>query len=999
MRKIINFMIMLFLAAVLIGCGVEDSIKKLDAPVIKTVQHNIVYWGSVDNAGSYVVNIDDIFEQQTTDLNFDLGKVLSESKSGIVKVKAKGNGNNFIDSDWSNAFVYEFVKDNGENNNQETEKQKLATPVITGYANETVTWNAVENASGYVVRVNGVEYNVYTTSYKVSFNESCTFTVQVKAIPNTGSEKYLDSEWSNINTYQFVKDNSGNNNQETQKQKLATPVITGYANETVTWNAVENASGYVVRINGVEYNVYNTTYVITFDSSCTFTVQVKAIPNTGSEKYLDSEWSNINTYQFVKDNSGNNNQETQKQKLATPVLTGYANETVTWNAVENASGYIVRINGVEYNVYTTTYVITFDNSCSFTVQVKAIPNTGSEKYLDSEWSTVYSYQYIMNNQVDKDNYENYLKYKLGFGINIITAEYLDSNAITSNTLLDIEKLSEMYNVLQGQASDTSIHIVEGTSYKEFSNNVSGKYTNGAHASLDVKVGEYGFGTTFKNEISITENFKITSKTKQYYHLAYQNIIDKRMSIHQFNSNEISRDNILSKGAIIDLNEIMKETDQTKKEKLILVFFDTYGTHIIRDAIYGGKVEVLFYLLTNDESFDYNLIKNYTDSFDVKLNIGDVSIEEGTSTKLNNAIEKSVLSGKTISNFTARLVGVTGGISMNTNNMSVFYEACDKWINDYNSQTQKNTMIGIVERGLCPVWQLLPSEYSGLKDLMKEVFDARLSLVNNEFEEKFEYEIDKTREFSGGTGTADDPYLIEAPEQLKLINNYLDNRNVYFKLIKSFEIEGSWIPIGSYIREENQYFDHYFRGHFDGNGNTIKYEIDITKDFRDLDLCYYYGLFGAIRYATIENLNITANIKTVDYVPEKEYIDIPSNYHPEELAAGAIAGFSSDCEINNCSTTVDTNITMMLGYGGERHWVIAGGLVGVAVDELAIKNCKTSGTISTASYKPVSGGLVGWTEDDDFIGSSSDATLSSKKIFVGDVIVGTGHYGKDYGYLD
>ena len=312
MRKIINFMIMLFLAAVLIGCGVEDSIKKLDAPVIKTVQHNIVYWGSVDNAGSYVVNIDDIFEQQTTDLNFDLGKVLSESKSGIVKVKAKGNGNNFIDSDWSNAFVYEFVKDNGENNNQETQKQKLATPIITGYANEAVTWNAVENASGYVVRVNGVEYNVYTTSYKVSFNESCSFTVQVKAIPNTGSEKYLDSEWSYVSNYQYVKDNGENNNQETQKQKLATPVLTGYANETIAWNAVENASGYVVRINGVEYNVYTTTYVITFDNSCSFTVQVKAIPNTGSEKYLDSEWSYVSNYQYVKEDGGTEDNQNNK---------------------------------------------------------------------------------------------------------------------------------------------------------------------------------------------------------------------------------------------------------------------------------------------------------------------------------------------------------------------------------------------------------------------------------------------------------------------------------------------------------------------------------------------------------------------------------------------------------------------------------------------------------------------------------------------------------------
>jgi len=111
MKKLISFIMVFFAALVLIGCTPEEGVNKLATPVIKAVENNIVYWGSVDNAVSYVVNVDDKYEQNTTDLNFDLGKVLSVSTSGVVKVKAKGNGVTFTDSDWSNEFNYEFVKD------------------------------------------------------------------------------------------------------------------------------------------------------------------------------------------------------------------------------------------------------------------------------------------------------------------------------------------------------------------------------------------------------------------------------------------------------------------------------------------------------------------------------------------------------------------------------------------------------------------------------------------------------------------------------------------------------------------------------------------------------------------------------------------------------------------------------------------------------------------------------------------------------------------------
>ncbi|MBE5730910.1 MAG: hypothetical protein E7350_03065 [Clostridiales bacterium] len=91
-------------AVTVVGC----TFGKLDAPTINEVKYNVVYWGSVDGAESYIINIDGFYERSTDDLKFDLSEVLEESGSGVVKVKAKGNGILNSDSAWSNEVSYTY---------------------------------------------------------------------------------------------------------------------------------------------------------------------------------------------------------------------------------------------------------------------------------------------------------------------------------------------------------------------------------------------------------------------------------------------------------------------------------------------------------------------------------------------------------------------------------------------------------------------------------------------------------------------------------------------------------------------------------------------------------------------------------------------------------------------------------------------------------------------------------------------------------------------------
>ena len=117
------------------------------------------------------------------------------------------------------------------------------------------------------------------------------------------------------------------------------------------------------------------------------------------------------------------------------------------------------------------------------------------------------------------------------------------------------------------------------------------------------------------------------------------------------------------------------------------------------------------------------------------------------------------------------------------------------------------------------------------------------------------------QFSGsGSGTENDPYLILNPIQLNQLRNFLNQSNVYFKLMANIDLteyiedeygSAGWMPVGNSSSR--------FKGILDGNGKAV---TGLTINRENMD---YVGLFGDTDNATIKNLTVQGNVKGKKYV--------------------------------------------------------------------------------------------------------------------------------------
>ncbi len=100
----------------------------------------------------------------------------------------------------------------------------------------------------------------------------------------------------------------------------------------------------------------------------------------------------------------------------------------------------------------------------------------------------------------------------------------------------------------------------------------------------------------------------------------------------------------------------------------------------------------------------------------------------------------------------------------------------------------------------------------------------------------------------GTGTKDNPYLIESADHFRAINTRgLDN---YYK-------QTADIDLGSISANNTTpaYVVGNFTGNYDGNGKSITYQISIKVNDTDENQDGYIGLFGTLSSAVVKNLTI------------------------------------------------------------------------------------------------------------------------------------------------
>ena len=248
----------------------------------------------------------------------------------------------------------------------------------------------------------------------------------------------------------------------------------------------------------------------------------------------------------------------------------------------------------------------------------------------------------------------------------------------------------------------------------------------------------------------------------------------------------------------------------------------------------------------------------------------------------------------------------------------------------------------------------------------------------------------------GTGTEDDPYLIENAQQLAYlayrVNNGLENSGKYYKVVADIDLYGSedfqWTPIGN--------SQHSFNGHFDGGNHTI-YGLYVNVTEND----GYAGLFGYASsfYATIKNTNVRGTS-----------ISVAGNYGK----AGGIAG-EGFAKISNCSNGCQIRggyVGGIIGYSSgsitscynianvSGH--ISGGIVGYSAGN-SIKSSYNTGDIYSNNENYIyAGGIAGYMVSRNFviencysIGCSSIGTSYGAGHVAGAILGYCEHYGEGY----
>lgn len=700
---------------------------------------------------------------------------------------------------------------------------------------------------------------------------------------------------------------------EVNPTALSAPTVTSVDNGLVRWTSISNADAYIVSVNQIETRTTELSFPLSAVLNEAGTAHIKVKAKGNGILYSDSEWSALYTYEYTPESAGTSS------ALAAPTVLGCNNNVVSWTSVANASGYIVKVNGVEEFVYNSRYDVLLEESGSFTFQVMAVAAYGDPNYTNSAWSEVEAFEYVRDMTIeDIASYKDYQKYSLGMGINTITGTYLafDGDTFKPYEFLNIKELSGDYELRTMNAQSTSLTTIEEDSIEEFMQKFAKDYTHTNSALANGGIDGYGFSGTVSRKFNLATGFELKWKTHQYYSLSYQSIADRRVYIPNFDPDYIKgQSGLISEYALSKLDE-MASLSGEELDNQIISFFDKMGTHIVTDAVYGGKLEVYYYILTNDLTWDTNATLALSNSLVAAVSYQGVTTGAGTAAELDKSLCINGNNQNTIAKFYA--LGI-GGNGLTANTYSEFAAAYQKWIEDYNSGTNHSTMIDISSGGLCPIWDLLPDEYSSIADRMNEIYIQEIESASNSFISEFEIneviENNNTTDFLKGNGTEEHPYVISTFAHLSNVAAK-DGEGVYFELQNDIDLTGlTFYSLPS------------FRGTLDGNNHSIINWIMLPMT---------ESLNGGKSFAFIrENFGTIKNLK-MKYTNGEKVIDI--NYDKSGVTpsmwkyyAGTLTAINRDtgkiinCGVENAKINIDLKFYDLARDSTLE--IFAGGLIG------------------------------------------------------------------------
>ncbi|MCI6801028.1 MAG: hypothetical protein MR891_05295, partial [Bacteroidales bacterium] len=166
----------------------------------------------------------------------------------------------------------------------------------------------------------------------------------------------------------------------------------------------------------------------------------------------------------------------------------------------------------------------------------------------------------------------------------------------------------------------------------------------------------------------------------------------------------------------------------------------------------------------------------------------------------------------------------------------------------------------------------------------------------------------------GTGTKDNPYLIESAAHFRAINTMgLDN---YYK-------QTADIDLGSISANNTTpaYVVGNFTGNYDGNGKSITYQISIKVNDTDENQDEYIGLFGTLSGSAVVK-NLTIKESNISFTCSES-----GAYSQTQRYMGFICGrMMGNATISNCCIN-DSRVNISGFYNKIRKYVHVAGAVG------------------------------------------------------------------------
>jgi len=225
--------------------------------------------------------------------------------------------------------------------NELFEERALGTPAnVALSSNIAVTWDAVPNAVGYHIYVDGIRYTTTAITTPRTFDVSGIrpgLPIQVRAMAAVSNPLLTFSGLSSSVARTPVA--------------LSAPTGVTVSGSNLTWNTVASATGYYVYVNGNPHSpATGTTFPLSLDPG-NYNLQVRTIGDGNETGWQNSGLSLAATH--------NVNPQMNSPTNFTAVRTGANTRTLTasWDAVTTADGQtgfgsvIVATSGITYRVY------------------------------------------------------------------------------------------------------------------------------------------------------------------------------------------------------------------------------------------------------------------------------------------------------------------------------------------------------------------------------------------------------------------------------------------------------------------------------------------------------------------------------------------------------------------------------------------------------------------------------------------------------------------------